>query len=226
MSVFDLDLKNENKEYLDEKELFVLYSLLRQGSVSTLSGIFVRNPEQVHIPPYLNEDESKKYLEKEILNKSKVNLNRGSHMIFSYLLSLGKMLDKKGFKISCNADYALVEGGFLTDACHNEMYEYRRANEAERKKITTLTSDQKDFLDKYTNKEIEDDVNLSIQFTQLAHPPIQQYREAILEKKSEQEFIKLVNKLITDYDGGNWDENDLAQFIKIYFEHNKKNRFL
>jgi len=222
MSYLNFDIENKGKNYLDEKELLILYSLMKKGVVSTPMNIFVPNPEQMHIPPHLSPKELEKYVQKETETRSKFGLNRRTHMIFSYLLELGEILDKEQYKISCNAGYSLVEGGFLTDAHHKEMYEYRGASKAERQKNTVLSEKQKNFLDAHTSKEINDDISLSVDFTQLSHPPIEAYKDAILNENAESDFIELVNRLITDYDGGDWDKNDLAKFLKIFFEHNRK----
>ena len=46
------DVGNNEKKYLDEKELFILFYLLKNKRISTLwSNVFVPNPKQVLIKP-------------------------------------------------------------------------------------------------------------------------------------------------------------------------------
>lgn len=50
MSYIDFDVKNESKNYLDEKELFILFYLLKNKRISLLlSSAFIPNPKKVLI---------------------------------------------------------------------------------------------------------------------------------------------------------------------------------
>jgi hypothetical protein len=162
MSKFDLNLNNEHRAYFDEKELFIFYSLLKNKRISTQgSHVFIPNPKTVIIKE--GDDIEELF--------AGVGFKKQSFVILEYLIELGKMLDKEGFTIFCNADYSLLDGGFLYDDKTGE--------------------------------------------------PIEEYKEAILSKNADKEFVVLVNKLITKYDHGRWDINDAEDFLKIWFQHNK-----
>lgn len=214
MSGLYFDIENNEKNYLDEKELFILFYLLKNKRISTLwSGAFVPNPKQVLIKPDTTPEEI----------WERISYRGQSVVVLNYLLNLGKTLDEKGFSIHCNADYALVEGGFLTDDFHKEMSAYLSLTEEERKKDTVLSNEQKDFLEEVILGKLDlKDIQTSVQFTKLANPPVECYRECILNKKADKDFINLVNKLVTDYDGGLWRNEDIEEFLKIWYQSNKK----
>ena len=214
MSGFNLDIKNEQKQYLDEKELFILYYLSKEKHISTMwSNVFVPNPREQIVRPDTTPEEL----------FSRITYRGQSVIVLNYLFNLGKILDEEGFSVYCNADYALVEGGFLTDDFHKEMSAYLRFSEAERKNDKALNKEQKDFLeDIIAGKKNLSDINVSVQFTKLANPPIECYREAILNKNADKDFIELVNKLIADYDGGRWDTEEVKRFLELWYTKNKK----
>lgn len=214
MSNFNLDIKNENKQYLDEKELFILFYLFKNKRISTMwSNVFVPNPRKILIKP----DTTPENL------WERINYRGQSVIVLNYLLNLGKTLDEKGFSIYCNADFALVEGGFLADDFHEEMYGYLELSEEERNKDTILNKEQKDFLEDVILGKLDlSDIQTSVMFTKLANPPVECYRECVLNKKADKDFIDLVNKLVTDYDGGIWKTTDVEQFLKIWYQSNKR----
>lgn len=214
MNGFNLDINNEHRQYLDEKELFILYCLSKDKHISTLwSGVFVPNPREQIIGPDTTPE--------ELL--SGITYRGQSVIVLNYLFNLGKTFDEDGFSVYCNADYALVEGGFLTNDFHKEMSAYLRLPEADRKKDTILSREQKDFLEEIiSGKKDLADIKVSVQFTKLANPPTECYREAILNKKADKNFIELVNKLVTDYDGGRWDTQEVKEFLELWYANNKK----
>jgi len=214
MSAFNIDIEVQDKNYLDEKELFILFYLLKNKRISTLwSGAFVPNAKRVLIRPDTTPEDL----------WERMNYRGQSVVVLNYLLNLGKILDEKGFSIYCNADYCLVEGGFLTDDFHKEMYDYLKLPEPERKKDKALNKEQKDFLEEVISGKLDlNDIQTSVQFTKLANPPVECYRECILNKKADKEFIDLVNKLIKDYDGGLWKTEDIEKFLSIWYQSNKK----
>ncbi len=162
MSALHFDIHNSNNNYLDEKELFILYYLYRNKRISTLwSNVFVPNPKQIPVKPDATDQEL----------FDRLTIVRQSSIVLTYLIELGRSLDEHGFQIHCNADYALVDGGFLYDEKSNQ--------------------------------------------------PIETYKEAVTDKKADPTFIKLVDKIITPYDGGKWDTNDAEEFLKIYYAHNR-----
>lgn len=212
MSGLHFDIENNSKNYLDEKELFILFYLLKNKRISTYSGVFVPNPKQVLIKPDTTPEDL----------WERMNYRGQSVVVLNHLLNLGKKLDEKGFSIYCNADYSLVEGGFLTDDFHKEMYDYLNLSESERKKDTILNKEQKDFLEEVIAGKLDlKDINTSVQFTKLANPPVECYRECILNKKADERFIELINKLVTDYDGGLWKTEDIEEFLNIWYQSNK-----
>ncbi len=177
------------------------------------SGVFVPNPREQVVRPDTTPE--------ELFNR--ITYRGQSVIVLNYLFNLGKILDENGFSVYCNADYALVEGGFLTDDFHKEMSSYLQLPEADRKKNTTLNKEQKDLLEEIiSGKKDLADIKVSVQFTKLANPPIECYREAILNKKADKNFIELVNKLVTDYDGGRWDTKEVKEFLELWYAKNKK----
>lgn len=222
MSRNPLDINNTEKRYLDEKELFILFHLLRYKSISTLwSNVFTQNNHNVYISG--NTDNKKlNEFEKEIERTiERTQSKNQSSVVLAYLLELGRELDEKDFSVYCNADYALVEGGFLCEYVGGVMHEYLNDTDENRRKAEkykVLNKEQIDFLNKaIKNKDFD-----RIKFSKLEHPPIKEYREAILNKKANTDFIILVNKLITDYDGGKWNTEDALKFLEIYYKHNKE----
>jgi hypothetical protein len=222
MSRSPLDINNTEKKYLDEKELFIFYHLLKHKSISTLwSNVFTQNNHNMYLSG--NTDNKKlNEFEKEIKRTIERTQSRNqSSVVLAYLLELGRELDENDFSVYCNADYALVESGFLCEYAGGVMHEYLNdtaENRINAEKYKVLNKEQIDFL----NKTIKDKDFDQIQFSKLEHPPIKEYREAILNKKAEADFIVLVNKLITDYDGGSWDKEDALKFLEIYRRHNKE----
>lgn len=175
-----LDIENKDKKYLDEKELLILYWLFRYKRISTdVSNLFT--PNQKFTPIQIPKEPSEiATLEEDISNSYEQSMQRigslmGSPLVLRYLLETGKLIDEKGFIVYANADYSLVEGGFLS----------------------TETESGKTI-------------------------PKQVYKEAILDKKAEKDFIEIVNKLITKYDGSKWTTKDAEDFLAIYFRHNKE----
>ena len=213
MSIFNIDIENEYRQYLDEKELFILYYLSKTQHISTMwSNVFVPNPREEMVRPDTTPE--------ELFNR--ITYRGQSVIVLSYLFNLGKTLDEVGFSVYCNADYALIEGGFLTDDFHKEMYAYLELPEEERKDNKTLNKEQIDFLeDVISGKKRLADISVGMQFTKLANPPIECYREAILNKNADKDFIELVNKLVTDYDGGRWDTEEVEKFLELWFTKNK-----
>jgi len=209
------------ENYLGEKELFILFSLLRKKIISNFSSERIFDP---------NGDFT--FREKEDIDK---NVNKALEMIkskerspklLSCLLELGKKFDEKSFSIFCNADYSLLEGGFLTDYIGDIMYQYLEDTNEGRKdkdKYKKLNKEIIKFLGEIlSGKRNINETKDSVLFTNLANPPIKEYRETILNKKADKEFIELVNELITEYDGGRWDKSDIRKFLKIYYKHNRE----
>ena len=105
MSALHFDIENQHKNYLDEKELFVLYHLLRHKRISTQwSNVFVPNPKEIPVKPDTTDQEL----------FDRLTYRGQSVLVLNYLAHLGKTLDKDGYSIYCNADYSLVEGGLLS----------------------------------------------------------------------------------------------------------------
>lgn len=223
---FGFDLENKENGYLDEKELFILYSLYKDGVVSSYTGIFVPNPKRFHFPPNIKTpEEMDKYINEEIERNSRIRTTprTHSHIIYTYLLDLGNKIDENNFHINCNVDYSLVEGGFLVNYLSDEMYSYLGQTKDEKAKNENLNKEQKVFLDKVINGKIDlDHLEARVEFSKLATVYIPEYQKAIIEGDADEDFIDLVNKLIKEYDGGHWDKDDLKKFIEIYFRHNKE----
>jgi len=226
MSKQSLDIDNESKCYLDEKELFILFTLLKNKRISTLwSNVFIPNDcRQINIPDDV-EDKVKAYEELATRLHESMRSKEQSPLVLSYLLELGKEVDGKGFSIFCNADYSLVEGGFMSEYVGDIMYKYLEdtaENREKSEKYKIFSNKQIDFLSVTIEKNDFDSREFSIEFSKLANPPIKEYQEAILKKDADKDFIALVNKLITEYDGGRWDKSDATQFLEIYYRHNKE----
>jgi len=228
MSWNTLDLENKTKCYLDEKELFILYYLYKRKRISTMwSNVFVlNNSEQLYIPE--DEKDRVKYFERQANEVyQRLDSKKQSAIVFSHLLDLGKELDPKGFSLYCNADYALLEGGFLyDDDNHSLMWDYLQHILSDDKKeldkkFEALTEEQKKAVDDCLLKENLKDGK--VQFpSSIAYRPVKEYKEAVLEKKADGDFIELVNKLITKDDGGRWDTEDVEKFLEIWYRHNKE----
>ncbi len=220
-----LDIKNKEKRYLDEKELFILYSLLKKKHISSWNNVFVpNNTKEIHINNTGNKKENEENLEQQINSDFlKTHSKYKSPFIMSYLLELGKELDEKNFSIYCNADYSLLEGGFLTEDMREIMVNYLEdtdPNKKDHEKYKVLSKEQIDFLNKPPKKEY--DLSYNMKLTELANPPVKEYQEAILNKKADKDFIELINKLITKEDGGKWDKNNVIKFLEIWYRHNKE----
>ncbi len=220
-----LDINNESKNYLDEKELFILYSLLKNKHISSWNNVFVPNStNEIHITNTGNRKEDIKNLEQQInTDFLKKHSKEKSPIVMSYLLELGRELDEKDFSIYCNADYSLIEGGFLTEDMREIMIDYLKdtdPNKKDHEKYKVLSKEQIDFLNKPPKKE--NDLSYNIKLTDLANPPVKEYKEAILNKKADEDFIELVNKLITEYDGSKWNTQDVEKFLEIYYRHRKE----
>lgn len=223
-----LDLKNKAKCYLDEKELFILYSLYRHKRISTMwSNVFEpNNSARLHISDAI-EDKAEYIEQKANELYQRLNSEKQSVIVFDYLLELGRTLDPEGFSLHCNADYALLDGGFLYDSDnHSLMWEYFQyilsdSKDTPDKKFETITKEQKKAVDDCLLEENLKDGK--VQFpSSVAYQPIKEYKEVIVEKKADEDFIELVNKLITDYDGGKWDTEDVKNFLEIWYRHNKE----
>jgi|GEM_PF-6776824 len=216
-------MKKDDIGYMDEKELFILYSLLKNKYISTMwSNVFVPNDNSViHLSSDNEEDRIKEFEEKASGIFQHILSKEQSSVVFSYLLELGKEIDEEGFSLTCNADYALIEGGFLSEHFGKIMLEYLEDTLENRKKLEkykVLNDEHLEFLNRSIKEENFDEKR----FHELEDFPVKEYREAILNKEADADFIVLVNKLITEYDGGKWDKNDAAQFLDIYYRHNKE----
>ncbi len=129
-----LDLQNSDKKYLDEKELFMLYWLLKRKNISTtFSNLFTPSKKFTPIGPItdpnqiatIEEDISDSY-ERAI---ERIDYLLGSPIVASYLLDLGKKIDEKGFKVFGNADYSLLDGGFLSEQDETGKDVYKKVYE-------------------------------------------------------------------------------------------------
>lgn len=225
MKVAPLDINNESKKYLDEKELFILYSLLRNKSISTMwCNAFTPNNCFRWCAPSDNEDAVTAF-EKQANDALERSLCKSqSPTVFSYLLELGKTIDADGYSVYCEADYSLVEGGFLSEHVGDVMREYLEdsvENRGKLEKYRVLSDTQISFLASTMGNDNLDNLSFSMEFSRLSNPPIRAYREAILNKNADEDFIYLVNKLVTDNAGGRWDKQDVTEFLDIYYRHNK-----
>lgn len=222
-----LDINNQDNGYLEEKELFLLFFLLKRKHISTMwSNLFTPAiSEHIHIPDDIENKAD--FFEKEVQkNLEKIKSKTQSSIVLSYLLRLGKQLDKNGFLVYCNADYSLLEGGFLSEYIEDMVYEYLADTDDNRKsaaKYKAFNKKQKDFLGRIIKDEdFGRELSTRAEITKLGHLPVEAYRGAILNKKAETDFIDLVNKLITEYDGSRWDTEDSERFLEIYYRHNKE----
>jgi hypothetical protein len=182
------------------------------------SNVFVPTNQRCQIRIPVGEDPSG-VVGHEIIER--LNVGWQGVVTFNYLLELGKELDESGYSVICNADYSLVEGGFLSKYVGNIMSEYLKDTEDNRKKsekYKELSEIQIAFLDKAIKNPNFD----RAEFSRLENLPIKEYQEAILDEKADADFIALVNKLITKYDGGKWDKDDAIQFLAIHYRHNKE----
>lgn len=115
-----LDLENKDKRYLDEKELFILYWILKRKIISTgFSNLFTPNQKFTPVGPITDFNQIAT-IEEDISSSYENSIRRITHLLGSptvpkYLLELGKAFDEKGFKVLGNADYSLVDGGFLSE---------------------------------------------------------------------------------------------------------------
>ena len=129
-----LDLENKDKKYLDEKELFILFWLLKKKVISTgFSNLFTPNQKFTPVGPITDFNQIAT-IEEEISNSYEESMKRINHLLGSptvaiYLLELGKLLDEKGFKVFGNADYSLVDGGFLSEIDENGKDVYKKIYE-------------------------------------------------------------------------------------------------
>ena len=218
---YPLGEQNKAKQYVDEKELYILFVLLKKGHISNWDEPFSPTDEKSFI---ITEEMSNdtKIFEKEATDRlHSVKARLSSPTIANYFLELGKVLDEKRFSIYYDADYALEEGGFLSEYIGDVVDEYladTKENRKKAEKYKILNREQKDFLKNIIKTKYID----RIEFSEFQHPPIEIYREAILNKKADKDFIDLVNKLIKNRDEGNWNRDDLKKFIEIYYKHNKK----
>lgn len=129
-----LDLENKDKRYLDEKELFILYWLLKRKIISTgFSNLFTPNQKFTPIGP-IKDFNQIATIEDDISSSYENSIRRityllGSPTVPKYLLELGKAFDEKGFKVLGNADYSLVDGGFLSEIDENGKDVYKKMYE-------------------------------------------------------------------------------------------------
>jgi hypothetical protein len=226
MSNWTVDTENKGKNYLNEKELFIIYWILKNKHISTgWSNVFTLDSKYTFIPKPTSFSEIAT-IEEDINNNIEQSIKRihdrmGSPTVLRYLLDTGKLFDEKGFSVYGDADYSLVEGGFLCDYMGATMHEYLEDTEENRKNTEiywNLNDEQKAFLDEAISGKDFD----SAEFSKLAHPPVKEYREAILNKEADDDFIELVNKLVKEYDGGKWNTEDIERFFEIYYRHNKE----
>lgn len=213
MQALDFNLEKEKGNYLDEKELFILYSLYKNKHISTLySNVFTRYADEIIVK---SEKTSQKTFDR-LTHKGQ------SVIVLDYLLHLGKELDEEGFSIYCNADYSLLEGGFLNENFHNHISSYLELSKNEREEDDMLSKEQKAFLDRIiSQKRDSSSLQTQIDFDRFANQPVEAYREAIINKKADSRFIELVNKLITADNNGGWDTEDTQEFLDIWYQNNK-----
>lgn len=218
--------KNNNGNYIDENELFILYSLMRRRYISSWDEAFiVKNSKYVNTAKIVQDVN---IFEKEIneFAKSVQHESNSQTIVVYHLLELGRELDEKNFSIHCNADYSLMDGGFLyQNDKYNLMMEYLEYvldnKRHDISKFNALTDRQKKAVEACVLEKNKH--NGKIRFpSNEAYQPIKEYQDLIVEKNGEKEFVELVNKLIRDYDGGYWDKDNLIKFIEIYVRHNKK----
>lgn len=226
MTKYPLD-KNQNINYVDENELFILYSLMRRKYISSQDEVFIpKINKRIHITKEIkNLNVLKKEIEKEVeylynANQSKLD----SPIIALYLLELGQELDKNNFSIQCTADYSLSEGGFLYDSDNYElMMDYLKyivkGKKSDSAKFNALTDKQKKSIEACILEKNKRNGKIIFPNSESVLP-IKDYKETILNKKGDKDFIFLVNKLITYETSGKWDMDDLIKFIEIFRRHN------
>lgn len=228
MGAVSVNLNTQNNGYLDEKELYILFHLLQKKYISTWDNAFSPNGQSIHIPKDTDPDKKLSEIEENI-KKTIENTQRKkqSASTLAYLLELGQEIDPKSFLVFCDADYSLVDGGFLCDDDnHSLMWDYFQHILSDSKKeldkrFEALTKEQMKAVDDCLLEENLKDGK--VQFpSSVAYQPIKEYREAILNKKADEDFIELVNKLVTKYDGGGWHTEDARKFLEIYYRHNKQ----
>ena len=180
------------------------------------SNVFVPNSKKVRLKP--------KNTPQEVFDR--FTYREQSVQVLEYLFSLGEALSKDSFFVHCDAQYSLVEGGFLTEDMSVLMGSYlkdtpdgREANDD----YDQLSKKQKELLDDLNSGKRTNSLEDRILYTQLANPPVQAYREAILEGRASKRFIELVNELISGDDTGMWDTVQTREFLNIWYEHNKAN---
>jgi len=226
MSNWTVDIENKDKHYLNEKELFIIYWILKKRHISTgWSNVFTLDSKHTFVPNPTNPSDIAT-IEEDINDAFEQSTKRihdrmRSPTILRYLLDTGKIFDDKGFMVYGDADYSLLEGGFLSEYVGTTMQEYLEDTEENRKDTEIygrLNEEQKAFLDEIIKGKDFD----SIRFSTLAHPPVKEYRDAILNKEANEDFIELVNKLIPEYDGSKWNTEDIEKFFEIYYKHNKE----
>ncbi|MFZ4500586.1 MAG: hypothetical protein ACOYMZ_03830 [Minisyncoccia bacterium] len=226
MNRWTVDIENKDKCYLNEKELFIIYWILKKRHISTgWSNVFTLDSKHTVVPKQINPSDIAT-IEEDINNAivhstKRIHDKMQSSTVLRYLLDTGKVFDEKGFIVYGDADYSLVEGGFLSEYVGATMQEYledTQENRQDVKRYGNLNDEQKVFLEEIIKGEDFD----SIKFSQLAHPPVKEYRDAILNKEANEDFIELVNKLIPEYDGSKWNTEDIEKFLEIYYRHSKE----
>lgn len=230
MKKYPLGKNSYRKNYIDEQELFILFSLMTRKYFSSLDEVCTPIIKKNVYTTEAGERKKIQAIEKEINELYKSNQSKlNSPIIALYLLELGRELDEKNFSINCNADYSLLDGGFLYESDnYSLMMEYLRYILGNKKqsanKFKTLTNKQKKAVGACILEENKRNGKIIFPSSE-AYRPIKEYRETILDKKGDDDFIVLVNKLIRDGDDkGSWDKDDLTKFIEIYRRHNSKIR--
>ncbi len=226
MNSWTIDLENKDKNYLNEKELFILYWILKKKHISTLwSNVFTLDGKHVFVSEPKNpsdiatiEDDINKAIKQ---STQRIHDKTGSPTILNYLLNTGKELDEESFLVYGDADYSLLEGGFLSEYSGRLMKEYLEDTEENRndvEKYGSLSNEQRAFLE---NMLKDDDFDNS-KFSELEHQPVKEYRDAILDKQADEDFIELVHKLVPEYDGGKWNTEDIEKFLLMFYKHNRE----
>ncbi len=186
-----------NKDYLDEKELFILFYLLKNKSISTLwSNVFVPNPREELIKPSTTSQEL----------WDRINYRGQSSIVLKYLLDLGKTLDEDNFLIKCNAAYALDEGGFLTNKSWTDSAE-------DSSNDSPIDCYQECILDKKASKE----------FIDLVNKLITENNNGVWETKDTEDFLALWYKenktMLISKEEGIFYENNQKKLARLLFEN-------
>lgn len=216
-------LNNGNKRYLNEKELFILYKLLKEKKISSLEDVFfIQEPIITD-----TRKEKRKDLLKKIENQFQQQKDiQQSPVIFSYLLAIGEEFDKEGFSIKCDANYCLLEGGFLCDenvrGIALQYAEDKFKGKDKSKKYSKLDISQKRFIKKHYEQSKKSFVFQGKKITYSFDVPKKEYIDSILEKKADEDFILLINKLITKENKGYWTKKDFVKFLEIYKRKRKE----